>query len=77
MGLFTKLKGLLSLGRVKEEDSLSQALGQVTKEPGNPRPHLKLAEIYQKMGEKKKAISEYLLASKYSEIAFFFSPIFW
>jgi tetratricopeptide (TPR) repeat protein len=36
----------------------------IKKEPGNAKAHLKLAELYQKGGEKKKAISEYLAAAE-------------
>ena len=38
-------------------------LDLVQKEPHNANAHMKLAEIYQKKGEKQKAISEYLLAA--------------
>ncbi len=50
----------------KEKDSnlLQQLMEQVNKDPQNARNHLKLAEIYQKMGEKRKAISEYLVAAE-------------
>lgn len=34
------------------------------KEKGNPRIHLKLADLYQKRGENQKAISEYLKAAE-------------
>lgn len=34
------------------------------KEKGNPRIHLKLADLYQKRGENQKAISEYLIAAE-------------
>ncbi len=38
-------------------------LDLVQKEPHNANAHLKLAEIYQKKGERQKALSEYLLAA--------------
>ncbi len=43
---------------------MDQYLNLVRKEPGNAKAHLKLAEIYQKKGDKKKAISEYLIAAE-------------
>ncbi len=54
---------------LKKEDTqglhpLGEVLYQGQKDPGNARSHLKLAEIYQKKGEKKRAISEYLLAAE-------------
>lgn len=48
----------------KETHLLRQLMEQVNKDPNNARAHLKLAEIYQKSGEKRKAISEYLLAAE-------------
>jgi len=36
----------------------------VVKEPGNAKAHLKLAEFYQRKGDKQKAVSEYLLAAE-------------
>ena len=43
---------------------MDRYLTLVKKEPGNAKAHLKLAEIYQKKGDKKKAISEYLIAAE-------------
>jgi len=43
---------------------MDQYLNLVKKEPGNAVAHLKLAEMYQKRGDKKKAISEYLIAAE-------------
>lgn len=43
---------------------MNQYLTLVKKEPGNAKAHLKLAEMYQKKGDKKKAISEYLIAAE-------------
>ncbi len=36
----------------------------VVKEPGNAKAHLKLAEFYQRKGDKQRAVSEYLLAAE-------------
>ncbi len=43
---------------------MDQYLSLVKKEPGNAKAHLKLAEMYQKQGDKKRAISEYLMAAE-------------
>ncbi len=43
---------------------MDQYLNLVKKEPGNAIAHLKLADMYQKKGDKKKAISEYLIAAE-------------
>jgi len=64
MGLVDKLGGLLKKGKPEEKEPLDRYLSLVKKEPGNAKAHLKLAEIYQKKGEKKKAISEYLTAAE-------------
>jgi tetratricopeptide (TPR) repeat protein len=61
MGLFG---GLLKRGKSKSMEPMSQYLTLVKKEPGNAKAHLKLAEMYQKKGDKKKAISEYLIAAE-------------
>jgi tetratricopeptide (TPR) repeat protein len=61
MGLFG---GLLKRGKSKSNEPMNQYLTLVKKEPGNAKAHLKLAEMYQKKGDKKKAISEYLIAAE-------------
>lgn len=62
MRLFDKFRNLPekenSRGEPKED-----YLDVVQKEPANANAHKKLAEVYQKKGEKQKAISEYLLAA--------------
>ena len=60
MGLF----GGLLKGKSKSKGPMDQYLNLVKKEPGNAIAHLKLAEMYQKKGDKKKAISEYLIAAE-------------
>jgi len=47
----------------KPEREVEKYIDLVHKEPGNAKAHLKLAEFYQKKGEKQKSISEYLLAA--------------
>ncbi len=58
-----KFKQFLKKEDRRELDPLEQFQVQLAKDPGNARSHLKLAEFYQKKREKKKAISEYLLAA--------------
>jgi tetratricopeptide (TPR) repeat protein len=62
MGFMDKLGGFLKAEKSKTTGA-EQYLNLVQKEPGNAKAHLKLAEIYQKKGEKQKAVSEYLLAA--------------
>jgi tetratricopeptide (TPR) repeat protein len=62
MGLFDKFQNVPKNG-ISHGDSKENYLDLVQKEPGNANAHMKLAEIYQKKGEKQKAISEYLLAA--------------
>src|SRR4030042_2797164 len=64
MELLNKLSSFLKKEKTREVDRLEQSLEQVVNGPGNARAHLKLAEIYQKKGEKRKAIAEYLLAAE-------------
>ncbi len=58
-----KFRQFLKKENGREADPLEQFQIQLSKDPGNARSHLKLAEFYQKKREKKKAISEYLLAA--------------
>jgi len=44
--------------------SLESLLALASKEPTNGHPHLRIAEIYQDRGEKKKALAEYLAAAE-------------
>jgi tetratricopeptide (TPR) repeat protein len=63
MGLIDKFSDILKVGKAKPERDAENYLDLVQKEPGNAKAHLKLAEFYQKKGEKQKSISEYLLAA--------------
>ncbi|NWF56555.1 MAG: tetratricopeptide repeat protein [Syntrophaceae bacterium] len=64
MRIVEKLGSLLKKGKPKPQDPLDRYLILVKKEPENATAHLKLAELYQKRGEKKKAIAEYLAAAE-------------
>lgn len=64
MGLVKRFGGMLRKGKPKNQEPMDRYLSLVKKEPGNAKAHLKLAEMYQKMGDKKKAISEYLIAAE-------------
>ena len=64
MGLAEKFAGLFRKGKPKNQEPMDRYLRLVKKEPGNAKAHLKLAEMYQKKGDKKKAISEYLMAAE-------------
>ena len=61
MGLFDILFGKR---KKKEQDPLKQTLTLMEKKPDDARIRRRLAEIYQKKGEKEKAISEYLQAAE-------------
>lgn len=63
MDMMTKLGSFLKR-KPRHSSILEQHLTLVRKEPGNAKAHLKLAEIYQREGEKHKAIAEYLLAAE-------------
>ena len=60
MGIFEKFGEILK-GKSKNQEPMKRYLNLVKKEPGNAKAHLKLAELYQKKGDKKKAIAEYLM----------------
>lgn len=62
--MIKKITNIFFKKRGKDPDLLQQLTEQVNKDPNNARNHLKLAEIYQKMGEKRKAVSEYLVAAE-------------
>jgi tetratricopeptide (TPR) repeat protein len=64
MGILDKLGIILKKGKPKSQDPMERYLDLVKKEPGNATAHLKLAELYQKKGDKKKAIAEYLAAAE-------------
>jgi tetratricopeptide (TPR) repeat protein len=63
MGLIHKFGDILKARKPKELSGQEKYLELVQKEPENAKAHLKLAEFYQKKGEKKKAVGEYLLAA--------------
>jgi len=71
MGLINKFGDILKAGKSKGEKAKEKAkekaqeryLDLVHKEPENAKAHMKLAEVYQKRGEKQKAVEEYLLAA--------------
>jgi tetratricopeptide (TPR) repeat protein len=63
MGIVEKFGELLK-GKSKLQEPMDRYLNLVKKEPGNAKAHLKLAELYQKKGDKKKAIAEYLMAAE-------------
>jgi tetratricopeptide (TPR) repeat protein len=62
MGLLDKFRDLLKKGNSPGEPE-EKYLDLVGKEPENANAHMRLAEIYQRKGEKQKAISQYLLAA--------------
>jgi len=67
MGLFDKVNDLvkkMKSGPGNGSSSVEHYADLVAKEPGNAKAHLKLAEFYQRKGDKQKAISEYLLAAE-------------
>ncbi len=63
MRLIEKFSFILGKGKAKTPDLFRHYLGVVKKDPEDAKAHLKLAEIYQKNGDKKKAIQEYLKAA--------------
>ena len=67
MGLIDRFGEILRSGRSKEEKAQEKAqekyLDLVHKEPENAKAHMKLAEVYQKNGDKQKAVEQYLLAA--------------
>ncbi len=64
MGFREKFGQMLKLGKPAPKGPMDHYLNLVKKEPGNAKAHLKLAEMYQKDGDKKKAIAEYLNAAE-------------
>ncbi len=63
MGIIDKFGEMLK-GKSKTQEPFDRYSNLVKKEPGNAKAHLKLAELYQKRGDKKKAIAEYLMAAE-------------
>lgn len=49
---------------IKASQKMRSLLGQTIEEPMNAHAHLKVAEIYQKNGEKQKALEQYLKAAE-------------
>ncbi len=62
MGLLDKFGDLLKMGN-SHTGSKEKYFDLLKREPENGNAHLKLAEIYQKKGQKQKAVSEYFLAA--------------
>jgi tetratricopeptide (TPR) repeat protein len=63
MGIIGKFGDMLK-GKAKSQEPFDRYTNLVKKEPGNAKAHLKLAELYQKKGDKKKAVAEYLMAAE-------------
>ena len=61
---FAQKFGFFKKEKARNPEPMDRYLTLVKKEPGNAKAHLKLAEMYQKKGDKKKAISEYLIAAE-------------
>src|SRR3972149_4112332 len=63
MALLDKFMAFRNKEKPQDTNSKEKCLDLIEKDPENDKAHLKLAEIYEKEGEKQKAISEYLLAA--------------
>jgi tetratricopeptide (TPR) repeat protein len=63
MGLIDRFGNILKPGRLKDEKAQEKCLDLVHKEPENAKAHLKLAEIYQKRGERQRAVEQYFMAA--------------
>ena len=67
MGLIDRFGNILKPGKLKDgkanEKAQEKYLDLVHKEPENAKAHMKLAEIYQKRGERQRAVEEYLMAA--------------
>jgi tetratricopeptide (TPR) repeat protein len=61
--LFSQMSLFFRRGKGERSNNLQSFLEKVDREPMNANAHLKMAEIYQKNGEKKNARSEYLKAA--------------
>ena len=61
---FDKIQYLFGKGKWRGHKESEYYLDVVTKEPGNTVARLRLAEIYQKRGEKKKALFQYFMAAE-------------
>jgi tetratricopeptide (TPR) repeat protein len=63
MALLGKIAVIRKGEKLQEAYSEEKCLALIEKDPENDKAHMKLAEIYEKMGEEQSAISEYLLAA--------------
>ena len=63
MALFDRFTLFRKRGKPPDTYSKEKYLDLTEQDPENDKAHLKLAEIYEKKGEKEKAVSEYLLAA--------------
>jgi tetratricopeptide (TPR) repeat protein len=63
MALRDKFTILRKKEKPQDTDSQEKYIDLTEQDPENDKAHLKLAEIYEKKGEKEKAVSEYLLAA--------------
>lgn len=63
-GFLAKINSFFKKDNGKELQEIEFYKRLARKNRGNPRIHLKLADLYQKKGESKKAISEYLTAAE-------------
>ena len=62
--LLSQIRRLFKDRKREPSESLESLLALAGGEPTNGHPHLRIAEIYQKLGEEKKALSEYLTAAE-------------
>ena len=62
-GLLNRLGWIFSRKKRRASEELARYSGAIEKNPQNCRGHVHLAALYQKRGEKEKAIAEYLLAA--------------
>ncbi len=63
-GFLAQISLFFRSGKEKSSRDLQPFLELVSREPMNANAHLRMAEIYDKQGEKKKARSEYLRAAE-------------
>jgi tetratricopeptide (TPR) repeat protein len=61
---FFKIWRFFARGKRKTSSSLQPFLDLAGRNPMDGNPHLKIAEIYQRQGEKQKALREYLRAAE-------------
>lgn len=63
-GFLARISLFLRRGKKKSSENPQPFLDLVNRAPMNANAHLKMAEVYEKHGEKKKARSEYLRAAE-------------